>query len=175
MGFLGGLFDGLFGGQKPVQTSHMRQQTRADRKALEAQIDISKLIGEGLRDLGYAGGDVFGQQLDRRGALASGFQADLDRGAASRALKDPTATALSGGAVSASAANRRTRDRGRRMAAAQNRTQREDLANIFGQQLAQRANLASLTSGQLKEAAPKRSGFDKFLDGVNNVIGGIFG
>jgi hypothetical protein len=181
----------------PADTPNQQAQLGADTAAFMNQSRLARRIsgalsgfgdaaaeGEGLSLQGSFPQDAFTRQLGRQGALTAGAQAGLDREAAQRegAFSDPRARALMGGPNSKAAVGqeraglaRTARGRRSRLAGAANKTQREDLANIFGRNLQQQAAISSLTSGTLEEDDPPRSSGDRFMDTVNDVIGAIFG
>ena len=181
----------------PSTTGNQEAQIGADTQAFMNQSRLSRRIsgalqgfagaaaeGEGLDPAGQFPQDTFTRQLAREGALTAGAQAGLDREASQRegAFLDPRRAALMGqphskailnqtrGTLGATARGRRSR-----LAGAKSKTQREDLANIFGKNLQQQAAISSLTTGTLQEDDPPRSSGDRFMDTVNDVIGAVFG
>jgi hypothetical protein len=191
-----GFFDGIFGSKKPKNTPNLQQQRNADLEAFQAQGDLADFLGRSFTgaenaaltgenltfNQALAGGetDPLARQLRRKGALSDAFRRDLDR----ESLKSdggPVAAALAGGfdprlaGAAADQVARSDRTRSSRLAGFKAGEQRKDIGQIFGGNLARRAAAARQTSGALKEAAPKRSGFDRAQDSVNRIIGSVFG
>jgi hypothetical protein len=151
-----GFFDGLFGGANSVQTPAFRAQEQADKDTLKTRTELAKQLSSALT----GSGDRISSILESRGALSPEAQARIDR---------------LGGAVGEGMTPEQRVASDIAMSEAQDQQQRSDVASIFGRSLAQNVAQAGLQTGALKEKMPKRSGFDKSLDFVGGVLGGIFG
>ena len=168
------------------QTPNFRSQQAADLSSLSTQQRTAEnlvvalqraLAGNGpnVKDILRGKGKLSNEEHWRIGKERYTDQRAFDRQQSDRVHNLGLSLGLEDvGAAGSGGFKRRIANSERDIRDFEHAKQRSDLANIFGRNLSQAVGHASLNSGSVPESAPKRNALDRFSDGVQEFLSGIF-